>query len=124
MGQRRPGLITNQIHIIQHPDHATPTARGDHGPGYSSRSGHRLPASWRGSQAAGLRQPPAWKSALTPGNLLAFGGSAEVAGASGAPLQCGMLSIAPSALERIATALGVKSHPPREGEFRVVSVVD
>ena len=61
---------------------------------------------------------------LTPGNLLAFGGSAEVAGTSGAPFQCGMLSIAPSALERIATALGVKSHPPREGEFRVVSVVD
>jgi len=35
-----------------------------------------------------------------------------------------MLSIAPGALERIATALGVKSHPPGEGEFRVVSVVD
>jgi AraC family transcriptional regulator, ethanolamine operon transcriptional activator len=61
---------------------------------------------------------------LTPGHLLAFGSSAEVAGASGAPLQCGMLSIAPSALERIATALGVKSHPPGEGEFRVASVVD
>ena len=61
---------------------------------------------------------------LTPGNLLAFGGSAEVAGASGAPLQCGMLSVAPSALERIATALGVKPRPPGEGEFRVASVVD
>jgi AraC family transcriptional regulator, ethanolamine operon transcriptional activator len=61
---------------------------------------------------------------LTPGNLLAFGGSAEVAGASGAPLQCGMLSIAPSALEPIATALGVKSHFPGEGEFRVASVAD
>ena len=61
---------------------------------------------------------------LTPGNLLAFGGSAEVAGASEAPLKCGILSIAPSALERIATALGVKSHPPGEGEFRVASVVD
>ena len=61
---------------------------------------------------------------LTPGNLLAFGGSAEVAGASEAPLQCGILSIAPSALERIATVLGVKSHPPGQGEFRVASVVD
>ena len=61
---------------------------------------------------------------LTPGNLLAFGGQAEVAGASRAPFQCGMLSIAPSALEGIATALGVKSHPPGEGEFRVASVVD
>jgi AraC family transcriptional regulator, ethanolamine operon transcriptional activator len=61
---------------------------------------------------------------LTPGNLLAFGGSAEVAGASGAPLHCGILTIAPSALERIATALGVESRPPGEGEFRVASVVD
>ena len=61
---------------------------------------------------------------LTPGNLLAFGGSAEVAGASGAPFQCGMLSIAPSALERMATALGIKSQPPGEGEFRVASVAD
>ena len=61
---------------------------------------------------------------LTPGNLFAFGGPAEVAGASRAPFQCGMLSIAPSAIERIATALGVKSHPPGEGEFRVASVVD
>jgi hypothetical protein len=49
---------------------------------------------------------------LTPGNLLAFGGSAEVAGASGAPLQCGILSIASSALQRTATALCIKSHPP------------
>ena len=61
---------------------------------------------------------------LTPGNLFAFGGPAEVAGASRAPFQCGMLSIAPSALERIATALGVPSRPPGEGEFRVASVVD
>jgi len=61
---------------------------------------------------------------LTPGNLLAFGGSAEVAGASGAPLRCGILSIAPSALERTASALGIKSHPPGEGEFRVAPVVD
>jgi AraC family ethanolamine operon transcriptional activator len=61
---------------------------------------------------------------LTPGNLLAFGGSAEVAGASGAPFQCGILSIAPSALERTATALGVQSRPPGEGEFRVARVVD
>jgi AraC family ethanolamine operon transcriptional activator len=61
---------------------------------------------------------------LTPGNLLAFGGSAEVAGASGAPLHCGILTVAPSALERIATALGVKVRPPGEGEFRVASVVD
>ena len=61
---------------------------------------------------------------LTPGNLLAIGGSAEVAGASGAPLQCGILSIAPSALVRTATALGIKSHPPGEGEFRVTPVVD
>jgi AraC family transcriptional regulator, ethanolamine operon transcriptional activator len=61
---------------------------------------------------------------LTPGNLLAFGGSAAVAGASGAPLQCGMLSIARSALERTATALGIKSHPPDEGDFRVAPVVD
>ena len=61
---------------------------------------------------------------LIPGNLLAFGGSAEVAGASGAPLQCGILSIAPSALERTATALGIKSHPPGKGEFRVAPVVD
>ena len=61
---------------------------------------------------------------LTPGNLLAFGGSAEVAGASGAPFQCGIVSVAPSALERSATALGVRSHPPGEGEFRVASVVD
>jgi hypothetical protein len=28
---------------------------------------------------------------LIPGNFLAFGGSAEVAGATGAPLQCGIL---------------------------------
>ena len=61
---------------------------------------------------------------LTPGNLFAFGGPAEVAGSSRAPFQCGMLSIAPSALERTATALGVKSRPPGEGEFRVASVVD
>jgi hypothetical protein len=61
---------------------------------------------------------------LKPGNLLAFGGSAEVAGASGAPLQCGILSIARSALERTATALGIKSHPPGEGEFRVAPVVE
>ena len=61
---------------------------------------------------------------LTPGNLLAFGGSAEVAGASGAPFQCGILSIAPGALEQIATALGIKSRTPGEGEFRVASVVD
>ena len=61
---------------------------------------------------------------LTPGNLLAFGGSAEVAGASGAPLRCGIVSIAPSALERTATALGIKSHLPGEGEFRVAPVVD
>ena len=61
---------------------------------------------------------------LIPGNLLAFGGSAEVAGASGAPLQYGMLSIPPSALERTATALDIKSHPPGEGEFRVAPVVD
>jgi AraC family transcriptional regulator, ethanolamine operon transcriptional activator len=61
---------------------------------------------------------------LTPGHLLAFGGSVEVAGASGAPLQCGMLSIAPSVLERMAAALGVKSRPPGEGEFCVASVVD
>jgi len=61
---------------------------------------------------------------LTPGNFLAFGGSAEVAGASGAPLRCGIVSIAPSALERTATELGIKSHLPGEGEFRVASVVD
>jgi AraC family ethanolamine operon transcriptional activator len=61
---------------------------------------------------------------LTPGNLLAFGGSAEVAGASGAPLQCGILSIPPSTLEWTATALGIKSHPPGEGEFRVAPLVD
>jgi AraC family ethanolamine operon transcriptional activator len=61
---------------------------------------------------------------LSPGNLLAFGGSAEVAGASGAPLHCGILTVAPSALERIATALGVKVRPPGEGEFRVASVID
>ena len=61
---------------------------------------------------------------LTPGNLLAFGGSAEVAGASGAPLQCGMLSIVPGALGRTATALGITSRPPGEGEFRVASVDD
>ncbi|MGO9502623.1 MAG: helix-turn-helix domain-containing protein [Streptosporangiaceae bacterium] len=61
---------------------------------------------------------------LTPGNLLAFGGSAEVAGASGAPLQCGILSIARSALERTATALGIRSHLPGNGEFRVAPVVD
>jgi AraC family transcriptional regulator, ethanolamine operon transcriptional activator len=61
---------------------------------------------------------------LIPGKLLAFGGSAEVAGASGAPLQCGILSIPPSALERTATALGIKSHPPGKGEYRVTPVVD
>jgi AraC family ethanolamine operon transcriptional activator len=61
---------------------------------------------------------------LMPGNLLAFAGSAEVAGASGAPLHCGILTVAPSALERIATALGVKLRLPGEGEFRVASVVD
>ena len=47
-----------------------------------------------------------------------------MAGASGAPLQCGILSITRSALERTATALGIKSHPPGEGEFRVAPVVD
>jgi len=61
---------------------------------------------------------------LMPGKLLAFGGSAEVAGASGAPLHCGILTVAPSALERIATALGVKSRLPGAGEFRAASVVD
>ena len=61
---------------------------------------------------------------LIPGSLLAFGGSAEVAGASGAPLQCGILSIPPTALERTATALGIKPDPPGEGEFRVAPVVD
>ena len=61
---------------------------------------------------------------LTPGNLLAFGGSAEVAGASGAPFQCGIISAAPSALQRTATALGIKPHSPGEGEFRVAPVVD
>jgi AraC family transcriptional regulator, ethanolamine operon transcriptional activator len=61
---------------------------------------------------------------LTPGNLLAFGGSAKVAGASEAPLQCGILSIVPSAFERTATALGVKSRPPGAGEFRAAPVVD
>lgn len=47
-----------------------------------------------------------------------------MAGASGAPLRRGMLSIAPSALEGTATAVGIKSRPPGEGEFRVASVVD
>ena len=61
---------------------------------------------------------------LTPGNLLAFGGSAKLAGASGAPLQCGILSIAPSAFERTATDLGIKTRPPGKGEFRVAPVVD
>jgi AraC family ethanolamine operon transcriptional activator len=61
---------------------------------------------------------------LTPGTLLAFGGSAEVAGASEAPLQCGMLSIAPSALERMATELDIKTHLPGAGEFRAAPVVD
>jgi len=61
---------------------------------------------------------------LTPGNLLAFGGSAVVAGASGAPLRWGILSIAPSVLERTAASLGITSHAPGEGEFRVAPVVD
>jgi AraC family transcriptional regulator, ethanolamine operon transcriptional activator len=61
---------------------------------------------------------------LIPGNLVAFGGSAEVTGASGAPLQCGILSVSPSALERTATAFGIKSHLPGKGEFRVAPVVD
>ena len=61
---------------------------------------------------------------LAPGTLLAFGGSAKVAGASEAPLQCGILSIAPSALERTATALGIKTHLPGEGGFRAAPVVD
>ena len=61
---------------------------------------------------------------LIPGSFFAFGGSAEVAGASGAPLRCGILSIPPSVLERTATALDIKSHPPGEGEFRVGPVVD
>ena len=61
---------------------------------------------------------------LIPGNFLAFGGSAEVAGASGAPLQCGILSIPLTVLERTATALDIKSRPPGKGEFRVAPVVD
>jgi len=61
---------------------------------------------------------------LTPGNLLAVGGSVEVAGASGAPLHCGILTVAPSALECIARPLGVELRLPGEGEFRVASVVD
>ena len=61
---------------------------------------------------------------LTPENVLVFGGSVEVVGASGAPFLCGILSIAPSALQRTATALDIKSHPPGKGEFRVVPVVD
>jgi AraC family ethanolamine operon transcriptional activator len=61
---------------------------------------------------------------LVPGNLLAFGGSAEVAGVSGAPFQCGIVSVAPSAIERTAAALGIKSHLPGEGEFRATPVVD
>jgi AraC family transcriptional regulator, ethanolamine operon transcriptional activator len=47
-----------------------------------------------------------------------------VAGASGAPLHCGILTVAPSALERIARPLGVELRLPGEGEFRVASVVD
>ena len=61
---------------------------------------------------------------LTTGDLLAFGGSVEVAGASGALLQCGMLSITSDAFERTATAFGVELHAPGEGEFRVVRLVD
>jgi AraC family ethanolamine operon transcriptional activator len=61
---------------------------------------------------------------LAPGTLLAFSGSAKVAGASEAPLQCGILSIAPSALERTATALGIETHLPGEGGFRAAPVID
>jgi AraC-like DNA-binding protein len=61
---------------------------------------------------------------LTPGNFLAFGRSAEVAGASGARLQCGLLSVAPSAIERTAIALGMRSGPPAEGQFCVAPIVD
>jgi AraC family transcriptional regulator, ethanolamine operon transcriptional activator len=61
---------------------------------------------------------------LIMGNLLAFGSSAELAGASGAPFQCGMLSVAPSELEQTARALHIELHPPGRGDFRVTPVVD
>src|SRR5712692_6161619 len=63
-GRRCPGLITNQARIIQHPDRATPTRAVITDQEYSTRSGRRPPVNWRSSQAAGLRQPTAWKSAL------------------------------------------------------------
>src|SRR6266576_1111718 len=72
-GRRCPGLITKQTRIIQHLDRATPTRAVITDQEYSTRSGHRLPVSWRSSQAARLRQPTAWKSALRlaaePGGL-------------------------------------------------------
>ena len=61
---------------------------------------------------------------LTPGNLLAFGGSAEVAGASGAPFQYGTLSIARAHSNGQRPHLASNSQPPGEGEFRVASVAD
>ena len=60
---------------------------------------------------------------LTPGNLLArrFG---RGGGRQWSAPSVRQTTIAPSALERTATALGIKSHPPGEGEFRVAPVVD
>ena len=61
---------------------------------------------------------------LTRGDLLAFGGSVEVMGASGAPLRWRMLSITSAAIERAATAFGVEANAPAEGELRVTRVAD
>ncbi len=61
---------------------------------------------------------------LTPDVLHVWGEAAEVAGAIGGPLQFGIVSFAPDALDRTAEALGIQLDLPGRGEFRTVRAVD
>lgn len=62
--------------------------------------------------------------AFAPGILNAYGPVAEVAGASASPLQFGVVSFPPKALDRTARALGVELDLPNQGGFREVQAAD
>ena len=62
--------------------------------------------------------------ALTPNVLHVWGETAEVAGATGSPLEFGIVSFAPDALDSTAKALGIELDLPSRGEFRTVRAVD